>query len=102
MKMNILFPFKIEENKRIINEYGEIETIYGIEYDFLGKYVSTIATDDRKSRVFKTYLVKEKGEETIIEKIFEKKSSFLKNLEKATLNHIEEEIGLNVLASQLN
>ena len=39
MKMNILFPFKIEENKRIINEYGEIETIYGIEYDFLGKYV---------------------------------------------------------------
>ncbi|MEK6844676.1 MAG: hypothetical protein AABX44_00285 [Nanoarchaeota archaeon] len=100
--MNLLFPFKIEEGRRIINEYGEIERIYIIEDDIVGKYVSTIATDDRMFSIFRTYSVIERGKETNVEKVFEKKSSLLKNLEKATLNSIEEEIGLNALASQLN
>src|SRR3989344_8089564 len=100
--MKTLFPFKIEEGKRIINEYGEIEMIYGIEDDSVGKYVSTITIDDRISPIFRTYSVIKKGKDSIIEKVHEKKYSFLKDLKKATIRSIEEEIGLNALASQLN
>ena|SRR3989344_3440074 len=101
-KISALFPFKIEEGKRMINEYGEIEMIYGIENDSVGKYVSTITTDDRISPIFRTYSVIKKGKEIIIEKVHEKKYSFLKNLEKATIGSIEKELGANALASQLN
>ena len=102
-KMNKLFIFKIENGERILNENKLIETIYGIEESYFGKYFCTITTDDLLFPILKTYFIKEneKGE-SIIEKIVEKKVNVLKNLEKATLDDIEKEIGLNNLASQLN
>ena len=100
--INTLFPFEIEEGKRIINEYGVIETIYRIEYGYFGKYFSTIATDDVNFLMLKTYFIEKNGEEITIKKIVENKKNILRNLEKATLDYIENNLGLNALASQLN
>ena len=102
-EMNKLFIFKIENGERILNEKKLMETIYGVEESYFGKYFCTIATDDLQFPILKTYFVKinEKGK-SITEKIIEKKGDFLKNLEKATLSLIEKEIGLSVLAYQLN
>ena len=100
MKINALLLFRMEEGKRIINEYGGIEAIYGIENDIIGKYVSTISVDDRMFPIFKTYFVAKEGTKT--KTIFEKKGDSLKNLEKTTLSNIEKELGANALAFQLN
>lgn len=96
---NALLPLKMRVGERMINGYGRIETIYGIEREGNEKYVSTIATDDERFVILKTYFVK--GKETIIE-VSEKKENFLENLEKTTLNHIEKEMGFDALASQFN
>ena len=99
-KMNKLFIFKIENGERILNENKLIETIYGVEDSYFGKYFRTINTDDLQFPILKTYFIKE--DESEIEKIMERKGSVLKNLEKTTLSDIEKDIGLNALASQLN
>ncbi len=98
----MFWPVDIYEGQRILNENGLIETIYGIEKDSLGNYISTIATDDERCVILKTYFVKENKKESAIKKVAGKKENLLKNLEKAALNDIEKKIGLNALASQLN
>lgn len=97
---SIIPPSGMNVGERIISEYGIIETIYGIENDTFGKYISTIVTDDLNFLILNTYFLGKK--ETLIKKIAEKKKIFFKNIEKATISCIEKEIGLNALGSQLN
>ena len=108
-----ILPSRMEVGERIISEYGRIETIYRIESESIGKYLSTIVTDDLNFIILNTYFIRKKGissnssklgqiKETIMEKVSEKKKNILKNIEKVTLNNIENYLGLNALASQLN
>lgn len=90
----------IRKGMTIINTHGKMEFIYGVE-EHDKKYFSTILADDSIFPIVKAYSIEKKGEETMIEEIFEEKR-VLKDLEKATLNHIKEEIGIDALVSQYN
>ncbi len=99
----MFWPFYVSKDQRILNENGEIETIYKIKNDAGDmNYVFTINNDNRKSLIFRTYFVNGQGEEIIIKRIVEKRKNLLKNLKKATLDHIENKMGLDALASQFN
>ena len=98
-EISMLWPTEIRRSEMIYNEKGVSEKIYGIEYDSKNKrYISTIEISDRNFEKLKTYKIE--GDDLIL--IAELKRLIPKNLEKATISNIEEEIGLNDLASQLN
>lgn len=102
-EINLFFLSKMKIGDRIMDKYGRIETIYGVEDGGIGKYVSTITTDDVSSPIFRTYFIKDNDENNnTLEKVAEKKEKILKNLKKATIEDIETNIGLDYLASQLN
>ncbi len=95
----MIWPNKIEIGEKIYNEMGIFESIYGIEYGFGNeKYISTIDIFDRKFEKLRTYRLDKHGAKLVMEI----KRATLKNLEKVTLDYIENDFGLNALASQLN
>ena len=95
---DILWPKKMKIGGRIHNKEVS-ESIYGIEYGAENeKYISTIDIFDRGFKILRTYKVKE-SEIELIKKV---ERPALKNIEKATLDDIENDIGLKDLSSQLN
>lgn len=94
-----LWPTKTKIGERIYNKTGTFEVIYGVEYGpGKVKYVSTINIFDRDFQILRTY--KLNGDEAeIVAKI---NRAIPNNLEKATLNNIENEIGLYSLVIQRN
>lgn len=93
---------EIRQGARIMNEYGKMEIIYGIEHEGIRKYFSTISIDDLRFPILKTYFIEKIGDEIIIEEIMKKEKNTLNNLEKATLESIENEMGLTALSVQLS
>src|SRR3989344_975761 len=93
---------EIRKGARIMNEYGKLEIIYGIENEGIRKYFSTISIDDLRFPILKTYFIEKIGDEIIIEEVIKKEKNVLNNLEKANLESIENEMGLTALAVQLS
>lgn len=101
--LEMFWPFSVYKGQRIINEKGEVETIYKILNYFNDRnYVLTINNDNRKDVILRTYFVNGKGKNVLIKKIAEEKKNLLENLSYTGLKNIEKKLGLNALAGQIN